>query len=110
MRGRFTYTTDPEIGPPGFYRHDDDTGELDATVAYKWVDEAPEDPENGAGHFAPSEHQWRRAPSPTAAQLPSPPEPERVVPLEAVAHAVAETAIAPEKPKRRLRYTLRRHR
>lgn len=57
---RFTYTTDEEIGVPGFYRTNED-GSVDSSVRYKWVDDAPDDETDGSGHFEPHEHQYERA-------------------------------------------------
>lgn len=56
---RFCYTTDPEIGVPGYYKHRED-GTIDNTVRYKWVDDLPDDPSSTSGHFEPHEHQYVR--------------------------------------------------
>lgn len=50
--GLTTYTTDPEIGRPGFYALEDDGHTLhDPVVMLSWIDEAPDDEEDGSGHF-----------------------------------------------------------
>ncbi len=49
--GLTTYTTDPHIGPPGYYALKDDGHTVDTSLRLTWVDEAPHDEEDGSGHF-----------------------------------------------------------
>jgi hypothetical protein len=50
FQGRVSYTTDYEIGPPGYYGHDAE-GNIDPTTRLTWVDHNPNDPTDEEGHF-----------------------------------------------------------
>lgn len=51
-KGPLTWTTDPEIGRPGYYALEEDGRTLmDPHVLLTWVDQAPGDAEDGSGYF-----------------------------------------------------------
>jgi hypothetical protein len=91
--GPLTYTTDPQIGRPGYYALDEVTAHKEGEnthsikephVMLTWVDEAPEDPNDGSGHFIISDME-----KPYYSHLP-PHLDENLVPLAAIVQGTSK--------------------
>lgn len=71
--GPLCYSTDPEIGRPGFYGLDEEGHmTLDPPVLLTHIDEAPGDPDDGTGHWIvadPNEPYFSHAPYQPEARL-----------------------------------------